>query len=96
MLNGSDLINQPWNTTFFPFIRLMGQEWLLVPLLFIAAALFVKTRDTAVVGIFMLGTGAILSAASFSMGTGGLMLFFLFASIGIGVLFYNLFYGGRV
>ena len=95
MLNGSELIHDPWNTTFFPFIRLMGQEWILIPFIFIAGALFIKTRDTAVIGVYMIIVGAMFSGASIIFSSGGLIAFMLFAGIGIGILVYNVFMGGK-
>jgi hypothetical protein len=96
MINGSDLINQPWNTTFSPYIALFGQGWLLIPVSFIAAALFMKTRDPAVLSMFMIVTGALLTAGglfgSFAPAT---FAYLMFTVIGIAVLFYNVFYGGR-
>lgn len=95
-INGSDLINQPWNTTFFPFIRLLGQGWVIVPLSFIGAALFMKTKDTALLSIYLIMVGAMLGVASAWAGwTGAALLFFIMAGLGIAVLMYNVFYGGK-
>jgi hypothetical protein len=100
IINGSDLVNQPWNTTFSPYINLLGQGWLLIPISFLAAAIFVKTHDPALLSGFMIITGAMLTAGSL---VGGIFagfapatfIYLLFTVIGIAVLFYNVFYGGR-
>lgn len=95
-INGSDLLNQPYNTTFYTYIRVLGQGWIIVPFAFIGAALFVKTRDTALVSIYLIAIGAFIGAGSAWAGfTGAALLFFLFAAIGIAALMYNVFYGGR-
>lgn len=96
MFNGTELLNQTWNTTFFPYIHLMGSAWMLIPLLFIGGALFVKTRDTAVLGTYMMVAGILLTATGSFTGIGsGTVIFMIFAALGFAVLFYNLFYGGK-
>lgn len=95
-INGSDIINQPWNTTFMPFIRILGQGWVLVPLAAIGAALFVKTRDTAIISVYLIIIGALVGSASLWGGfTETALLFFVMAAVGIAVLMYNVFYGGK-
>jgi hypothetical protein len=96
-INGSDLINQPWNTTFSPYIHLFGQGWLLIPVSFVAAALFMKTRDPALLSMYMIVTGALLASTSilFDSFAPATFAYLMFTVIGIAVLFYNVFYGGR-
>lgn len=95
-LNGSDLINQPWNTTFFPYIRLLGQGWIIIPFAFIGGALFMKTKDTALLALYLLCIGAFIGTASIWAGfMGAALLFFIMAALGIAVLMYNVFYGGK-
>lgn len=95
-INGSDLINQPYNTTFYSFIRVLGQGWIILPFAFIGAALFVKTRDTALVSIYLIMIGAFIGTGSAWAGfTGAALLFFIMAALGIAALMYNVFYGGR-
>jgi hydrogenase/urease accessory protein HupE len=98
MINGSDLINQPWNTTFSPYIHLFGQGWLLIPISFIGAALFMKTRDPIMLSVYMIITGVLCSAYSFTMFDAfpvAIVPYLLFTVIGIAVLFHGVFYGGR-
>jgi hypothetical protein len=98
MINGSDLINQPWNTTFSPYIHLFGQGWLLIPITFIAAALFIKTRDPILVSVFMIITGILGSGATltiFDSFQPAVIPYILFTAIGIAVLLHGVFYGGR-
>jgi hypothetical protein len=95
-INGSDIINQPYNTTFASYIRVLGQGWIIVPFAFIGAALFAKTRDTAIVSIYLVAIGAFIGAGSAWAGyTGAALLFFIMAALGIAALMYNVFYGGR-
>jgi hypothetical protein len=96
IINGSDLVTKPWNTTFSPYIALFGQGWLIIPVSFISAALFMKTRDPVVLSMFMILSGALLSISTLFAGFPEASLIYgLFAALGIGVMFYNVFYGGR-
>lgn len=95
-INGSDLITTPYNTTFHAYIRVLGQGWIILPFAFIGAALFVKTRDTALIAIYMIMIGAFIGTGSAWYGfTGAALLFFIMAALGIATLMYNVFYGGR-
>lgn len=97
-INGSDLVNQPWNTTFSPYIALFGQGWLIIPVSFIAAALFMKTRDPILLSMFMIITGILFSAATitlFDTFPEAVVPYMLFTVIGIAVLFHGVFYGGK-
>jgi len=98
-LNGSELVNHPWNTTFSPFTDFFtnvagsGEMFYLVPYVFITIALFVKTRDPALSSAWMLGSGALLAGGSIftgaiEMGTA----FTIFAAIGIAGLFISIFW----
>ena len=95
-INGSDLLNQPYNTTFFTYIRALGQGWIIILFAFIGGALFVKTHDTALVSIYMIMIGAFIGVGSMWTGfMGAALLFFIMAALGIAALMYNVFYGGR-
>ena len=98
VINGSDLVYQPWNTTFSPYITLFGQGWILIPVSFIAAAMFMKTRDPIILSVFMIISGILLSGVTYSMFDtfpAAIIPYFLFVVIGIAVLLYGVFYGGR-
>jgi len=97
MINGSDLITQPWNTTFSPYIAMFGQGWLIIPVSFIAAALFMKTRDSALLSMFMILSGALLASTGvlFSGFTPAIFVYVIFTVLGISVMIYNVFFGGK-
>jgi len=94
MINGSDLLNQPWNTTYGPYIGLLGQGWLIIPISFIGAALFLKVRDPVVLAVYMIISGGMFGATLFVTMPEASYVYFIFSGIGIAVLFFNLFFGG--
>jgi len=63
-LNGTDLINHPFNTTFKAYTDLLGSGFWLIPISFIAVALYVKTRNPVMVGVFLVGSGLLLSGGN--------------------------------
>jgi len=93
--NGSDIVYQPWNTTFSPYIHLLGQGWIVIPFAFIGLALFVKTRDIGLVGIYLIVFGGFMSVSTLAILPGASVFFIIMAGVGIGILMYNVFYGGR-
>lgn len=95
--NGSDIITDPWNTTFSPFTDLFarvvgeGHLFYLVPLIFITIALYVKTRDPVMVSMFMLASGILLAGGNIFIGAIEMSgIFVIFAAIGIAGLFISL------
>lgn len=83
-VNGSELIDQPWNTIFSPFVDLLGTGFWIIPLTFICLALYVKTRDVTLVSVFMLGSGVMLSSGSIFAGYPEMALaYMIFAGLGI-------------
>lgn len=98
-INGSDLINEPWNTTFSPFTDLFesmagnGQLFFLVPLSFVIIALYVKTRDPVMVSMFMLVSGSLLATGNIFFGAINMAtVFTIFAAIGLVGLFLSIFF----
>jgi len=83
-VNGSELIEQPFETITSSFTDLLGPGFFLIVLVFIAVALYVKTHDLVVVTAFLLGSGVLLSAGSIFTGYGEMaLLFSVVAVIGI-------------
>lgn len=73
-LNGSELITSPWDTMLSPFINLLGSGFYLIPITFIALALYVKTHDTMLASAWLLACGVLLT-------TGGIFTGYLEMSI---------------
>ena len=94
--NASDLVNQPWNATFSPYVSLLTEGWLLIPICFIGAALFMKSRDPVLLSMYMITTGALFTAGGIFVNNVAMVpVFIIFAGIGFAVLLFNLFFGGR-
>lgn len=92
-INGTDLINQPWDTIVSPFIALLGNGFYLVPLSFLSVALYVKTRDFALTSAFILGSGILLSGGSMFTNYPEMAgVYGVFAAIGITGIVLSVFY----
>ena len=67
-INGTDFIKSPWDTMLSPFTDLLGTGFYLIPVTFIAIALFMKTRDVMVASVWLLASGIMLSGGSIFTG----------------------------
>ena len=96
VFNASDLITQPFNTTFSAYTNLFGMSFFLIPVAFIGAALFLKTKDIALTSIyFIIMSAFLLVGAAYYNALGAALLFFIVALFGIAALLYGVFYGGK-
>jgi len=98
-VNGTDFINHPWNTTFSPYTDLFSAGFYLIPLCFIAAALYMKTHNAVAVSSFIWASGLLLVSGSLFMNYPEMALvFIIFTSLGfIGTIlgiYYNKKYWG--
>lgn len=92
-LNGSELLDDPFNTIFSPFTDLLGSGFWLIPLTFISIALYIKTRDVTTVSMFMIASGILLSAGTiFSEYPEMAFLYVVFTAIGIIGIVLSLFF----
>jgi len=62
--NGTDLINDPMDTVASPFTDLLGSAFWLLPVGFIAVALYIKTRNFTASSIWILGACAMLGTSN--------------------------------
>ena len=92
-INGSELINSPWDTIFSPFNDILGGSFWLVPIGFIAVALYVKTRTVAASSVWLMGSCLILGSGTiFSSYPEMSFVYYLFAVLGlVGVIVSMLF-----
>jgi len=92
-INGSELIDSPWETVFSAFTDLFGTGFYLFPLVLVSAIIFVKTRDIVTVGGFMLASGAVLASVDLFSGYPEMsFVFVVFATIGIIALVLGLYF----
>lgn len=83
-LNGTNFTTHPWNTTMSPFVNLLGTWFYLIPVSFIGAALFVKTRDPVMLSMYMITSGALLSTGSIFTGVMDMAVaYILFTAAGL-------------
>jgi len=84
VINGSDLINNPWTTVLSPFTDLLGSGFYLFLVSIITAALYMKTRDPVMVSSFMILIGALLSTGGIWTGLiQASILYIIFTALGI-------------
>lgn len=62
--NGSEIIDEPFDTLFAPFTDLLGNVFWLAPITFLALALYIKTRNMVSVFAFIIGACSLLSAGN--------------------------------
>ena len=67
-LNGTEFIEAPWDTMLSPFINLLGSGFYLIPITFIAMALYIKTHDTMLASSWLLASGVLLSSGAIFTG----------------------------
>jgi len=90
-INGTTLIDDPWNTILSPFIDLLGTMFYLIPVSAIGVGLFVKTRNPVMVSMYLLSSGALLSAGSMFVGARDMIpLYIMVTAAGFAGLFISL------
>jgi len=92
-INGSELIDKPWDTIFSPFTDLLTQGFFLIPVSVIACALYIKSRNPVMVSCFLIISGIFLSSgALFSAYPEMITVYALFTTMGIMGLIVSLFF----
>jgi len=81
MVNGTELLDDPFNTVFSPFTDLLGSAFWLVPISIIAAALFMKTKSIVTVGAWLLGTGLFMTTGNIFSGFPMMSAFYVFVIV---------------
>jgi len=80
-INGSDLIDNPWNTTFSTFTDQLGSMFWLIPVSFIAVALYIKTRNPVLVSSYMIASGLLLASGNMFVGAPEMMFVYIIFSV---------------
>ena len=91
-VNVTEFMTDPWGNSFAVFTDLLGTPFYLIPLTVVAGALWMKTKDPAMVSLYMITTGGLLLSGSLFVGVMDMVMFYgIFTAIGIGGLFIELF-----
>jgi len=99
-INGTELVDKPWETVFSPYTDLfasilgvgLGNGAFLIPISFIGAALFWKSKSPVTVGMYLITTGALLSGGGLFTGmTQMILVYIIVVAMGIGSLFVGIF-----
>lgn len=83
-INGSEFLDNPWETIFSEYTEVLGMGFYLVPITFIAVALFIKTKDMVVTSAWLMGSCSILAGANLFIDFPEMALLYLIvAAIGL-------------
>ena len=79
-VNGSTLLNDPWNTIVSPFTDLLGTGFYMIPVGAIGVGLYVKTRNPVMIGMYLLSSGSLLASGSIFAGMMGMVPIWIMVS----------------
>ena len=92
-INGSELIDNPWDTIFSTFTDQLGNSFWLVPVSFIAVALYIKTRNPVLVSAYMIASGLLLASGNIFLGSPEMMyVYIIFSVLGLVGLILGIFF----
>ncbi|NIQ88324.1 MAG: hypothetical protein GWN93_04305 [Deltaproteobacteria bacterium] len=95
-INGSDFINNPWNITFQAYTNLLGPGAFLVVLIFICAALYMKTENAvAVTGFLTVASLLFISGGLYANWPEMARVFTVVAAFGIMATVLNVYFKNR-
>lgn len=86
MINGSDWLHNPWNTTFSPYtdffddIMGLGGVFWLIPISIIGIAIYSKTESPITVSLYLIASGALFSAGNLFSGNSTMAIIFTIVS----------------
>ena len=102
MINFTEWINNPFNVTFSPYTDFfrdkigVGAAFWLIPVIVLTFAVYVKTENPVMAAVFMIGSGALLSAGHIFTGNTEMgIIFTVFTALGITGLVASLLYRER-
>lgn len=101
-VNGTRLIDQPFNTTYSPWTDLfenligidgVGMLFWFIPMIGLTLGVYIKTKDPVMTTGFMMVSGALLGSSSYIFGMRPEMYvaFTIFTALGITGMFITLF-----
>ena len=96
-INGTEFMNDPWGTAFSPFTDFFGsvigngQIFYLFPLVVLTMGIQIKTQNSVMTTMFMIGSGALLGTGSLFVGaTPMAIMFTIYTALGFVGLFMSL------
>ena len=92
-LNGSDFVDNPWNITFSAYTDLFGNAFYIVPIAFIAVALYIKTRSPIISSVWIWSSGLLMAGGNiFANNPDMAIIYGLFTAIGIAGTIISIFF----
>lgn len=92
-LNGSEWVENPWNTTFSPYTDMFsqifgsGNVFYIIPIIVLAFGIYIKTENPVFASVFIMGASGIFAMGTFLAGLPELsMMFTIFTAIGITIV----------
>ena len=82
-INGSELINNPWDTIWSPFTNIFGASFWLIPIGIIAAALFMKTREVTVSSVWLIVSCLLIGSSVYTEYPEIGFIYYVFTVIGV-------------
>jgi len=90
-VNVTEFIDDPFGVTFSTFTDLLGTPFYLILISVIGAALFVKTRDPMMLGMYLISSGALLSGGGIFVGAIHMIPFYvIIIALGLTSMFIGL------
>ena len=82
-INGSEFIDNPWDTIWSPFTSVFGGAFWLIPIGIIAAALFMKTREVTVTSVWLIVSCLLVGSSVFAEHPEIGFIYYAFAIMGL-------------
>jgi len=93
--NGTNLTNDPFNEFMSVFTDLIGYSFFLIPISFIAIALYIKTRTVAVSGVWLMASTLMVGTAIFAEQPVMGFIYYLFTVISLVGVIVSIYLDGR-
>jgi len=94
-VNGSELINDPFDTVMGTFTDIMGGGFYLIPIAVIAVALYVYSRNITVSAVWLMASSVLVGTAMFSDYPAISFVYYLFTLFGFMIAVVSIFFMNR-
>jgi len=93
MVNGSEIIDKPFETVFSPFTDLLSNGFWLIPIGFIGVALYIKTHNLTATGVWLTISSLLMAGGNIYTGFPELaFVYSIFVVIGIMSIVVDIFF----